>query len=188
MLIVEGADLVGKTTLAKRLVERLNELGWPHVYRHAVRPPASWRRDPVCAYEAQACPWAVQDRYHLSELAYRSVDGGEPCLREDEAELLEAQMPYATVLVVVAAPALIEARYPANAGRELYTLEQVLAANDWFRRLAEGRGRMMRTHVLRCAEESEWPWPALDETALRDYLVRLRTAGFAWPGSELPPC
>jgi thymidylate kinase len=64
MLVLEGPDQMGKTTIAKRLCQ----LGdWE--YRHMTIRPAGWRF-PEDYYELIQ-PGVVQDRFHLGAYAYQ---------------------------------------------------------------------------------------------------------------------
>ena len=64
--IIEGADELGKTTLAKRVIERCPELT---SYAHMSKPPESfqftWEE-----YADLIAPLTVQDRFHLGAYAY----------------------------------------------------------------------------------------------------------------------
>lgn len=76
MLIIEGPDLVGKTTFTQRAVKLLNSRGWPHVYRHLSRLPDSFDR--YWGYQRLASGQVVQDRFHMSEPLYELARGEEP--------------------------------------------------------------------------------------------------------------
>lgn len=75
MLVVEGPDLVGKTTLCEELVARLNADGWaertcgaPSARTHFGPLPDGW--DYLGGYARLVRPGAVMDRFHWSERAY----------------------------------------------------------------------------------------------------------------------
>lgn len=69
MLIVEGADNLGKTTACKRLVELADERRFlPAYYAHMGRPPA--RFDFKYDYRDRISFFAVQDRFHLGSLVW----------------------------------------------------------------------------------------------------------------------
>lgn len=86
MLLVEGCDNTGKTTVARRLLEHLP--GWS--YRHFTNP------DPFAPpyryflwQVADTHPRMVLDRFHLSDWAYGHVYKGGPKLTSHEWRFLE---------------------------------------------------------------------------------------------------
>ena len=69
MFIVEGADSLGKTTVAKKIVEQMNSAGTcPARYVHMTRPPSVFNFG--TDYLDMMSYFAVQDRFHLGALAY----------------------------------------------------------------------------------------------------------------------
>lgn len=71
MLIIEGSDCLGKTTLAKKIVKKVSEMGYPVVYSWMTRPNEQIF-DFFLDYKKMINPCAVQDRFHLGGLAYHS--------------------------------------------------------------------------------------------------------------------
>lgn len=71
MLLIEGSDCLGKTTLAKNIVRKVSEKGFPVVYSWMTRPNESIF-DFFLDYKKMLNPCAVQDRFHLGGLAYHS--------------------------------------------------------------------------------------------------------------------
>jgi len=69
MLVIEGSDCLGKTTLAKAIVRKVSEMGIPVVYSWMTRPNED-KFDFFHAYKDMLNPCAVQDRFHLGGLAY----------------------------------------------------------------------------------------------------------------------
>lgn len=69
MLIIEGSDCLGKTTLAKEIVRRVSERGIPVVYSWMTRPNEKLF-DFFNAYRQMMNPCAVQDRFHFGGMAY----------------------------------------------------------------------------------------------------------------------
>jgi thymidylate kinase len=96
MLIIEGTDLVGKTTVAHKLAKRLNML-----YQHLGPLPEGWtERD----YLDIAAPDLVRDRFHMSEICYHAVNN-KPCIIDDYTMLnawLRVRCCAYTVVIVVA--------------------------------------------------------------------------------------
>lgn len=69
MLIIEGSDCLGKSTLAKNIVRRVSDMGIPVVYSWMTRPNEA-KFDFFHAYKDMINPCAVQDRFHLGGIAY----------------------------------------------------------------------------------------------------------------------
>lgn len=69
MLIIEGSDCLGKTTLAKKIVDKVMEKGYPALYSHMGRPNESIF-DFFLDYKKMINPCFVMDRFHLGGLAY----------------------------------------------------------------------------------------------------------------------
>ncbi len=69
MLVIEGADCLGKTILAKKIVKRVSDIGLPVVYSHMTRPNEDVF-DFFLDYKKMLNPCAVQDRFHLGGLAW----------------------------------------------------------------------------------------------------------------------
>jgi len=68
MLIIEGSDCLGKTTLANSILKRIQELGEVATIRHLGRPDATF--DFYTDYFPMIEPSVIQDRFHLGALAY----------------------------------------------------------------------------------------------------------------------
>lgn len=69
MLIIEGSDNLGKTILAKKIVDKMMEKGFPTVYSHMGRPNEQLF-DFFYAYKDIMNSCSVMDRFHLGGLAY----------------------------------------------------------------------------------------------------------------------
>jgi len=68
MLIIEGSDCLGKTTLANNILKRVQELGEIATIRHLGRPDTTF--DFYTDYFPMIEPSVIQDRFHLGALAY----------------------------------------------------------------------------------------------------------------------
>lgn len=170
MLIIEGADLVGKTTLAHKLVKELDG----HVYKHFSRLPESF--DYFWGYVENAVTHSVQDRFHMSEVPYALCRGEEPRVRN--YEMLSAYLRChccAFTVVLYAEDRLIEERYVAE--REMYDLSQVLSANRWFYDVDAGKFDM-RFHYRK--DRKQWPDDEDIELILRRYRERLSAFELEW--------
>lgn len=112
MLILEGADGVGKSTLAKKLVKRLER--FRAIYAHFTRLPDSFHR--VWGYVDRMSPWVVQDRFHMSELAYAYACGRWSSLTPEWYRVVDAYLRKIGVVTVVieASPELVRSRWDAS--------------------------------------------------------------------------
>lgn len=131
MLILEGADCIGKTTTAKRIC-KIFDLQM----RHMSRPDSNFNH----AYEGMLGRH-VQDRFHLGEVVYgRMLMGGGPYTSFDKMKLIQSYLRWQGCLTVIM---YAEEEWLRNQlkkqyeGREeMYSVPQILAANEAYRRLA----------------------------------------------------
>jgi hypothetical protein len=130
MLIVEGPDNVGKTTLCERLVRELNALGFPAVYRHFSRLPDCW--DYYRDYLPHVSRFAVMDRFWMSELAYAHARGDLSPLDRHKVAMLEGHLLLAGSLTVLVTAEENVIRDVWGTKKEMYPVEVVLKANDFF--------------------------------------------------------
>lgn len=134
MLIIEGPDLVGKTTLCHELIERLNETG-PNIayeYGHSGIPPSDW--DYYWSYVKRMRPNIVQDRFYLSEVAYGTVARKKTRVTGKTMRLLQAQLRLvgAFTVVLTAPDGLIKDVYGRHEKEEDFSLDEILAVNHFF--------------------------------------------------------
>lgn len=186
MLIIEGADLVGKTVLSKALCLRLNALGWPHVYQHLSRLPTTWAADAVQNYSRLCSPYVVRDRFHVSEPVYAQARGELPMLTPETYRQVDRLVHCTSgyVIVITASPSLIEQRYREHAAREMYDLDKVLAVNDAYGAMAHrtfGDYQPAIDLYIHCSESNPWVDPG--EIALRAYTSRLN-ANYPYVGAR----
>lgn len=131
MIVIEGADGVGKTTLAKQLEREIGLL-----YRHLSRLPDGFHRyrDYLPLFNKRF----VCDRLWLSELAYcfARQETSCPCTPA-HVRLLVAQMALhgAYHVVITADDSVIEDRY--NSSGQMYDLPTILRANEWYSMASE---------------------------------------------------
>ena len=124
MIIIEGADLVGKTTLAETLCKRL-KYGYEHF-----GPPTD-KCDGVSEYINTSKSDIVRDRSHMSEIVYSQI------LRKSITKLTHykyrivegylSTLPAFTI-VMVASEQLLSKSY-ADKEDKICSLTQVLEAN-----------------------------------------------------------
>jgi thymidylate kinase len=187
MLILEGSDTVGKSTLAKRCVELLNARGYPHVPRHLSRLPASWAAQPHHNYVRLCSPYLVQDRFHVSEPIYARARGEKPMITREQYAVVESYLKLVGgfTVVIAAEPELIERRY--DAGREMYKLAQVQQVNTYYLDIIQtGEFDGFETHAaktLYCTADYEWPSAAAEEIC--DAYVDSLSRVVSYPGANL---
>jgi hypothetical protein len=132
MIIIEGADGVGKTTLCKKLLNsgRLDD----HVYAHFTRLPAGF--DYHWGYAERMSPRVVQDRFHMSEIVYAAARGEASQLTPELYRLVDARLRLigAYVVLVVADEGLVKSRWDAS---QMYDLEKTAAAARMFKSLCD---------------------------------------------------
>lgn len=133
MLILEGADLVGKTTLAKKLLEHpwLKSAGY--TYRHLSRlPPTFQRYGGHCMLAARR---VVHDRFHMSDIVYRQVCNEDQYFTPETYRLVDGFLRgfgSLTVVIVCEDNDLIKSRLRDG---EMYKPEQILHANHLYGQL-----------------------------------------------------
>lgn len=139
MIIIEGSDLVGKTTLAKMLCEHPALSGY--WYHHLTRPPKSF--DYCQGYMNMACHEYVQDRYHMSEPVYACVRGDIPGIDPEQYRIVDAHlrmMGTLTVVIVAQDDSDLRARFNALDQRvEMYHVEQIVHVNALFNSIVSHR-------------------------------------------------
>jgi thymidylate kinase len=145
MLVIEGADVVGKTTLSRGLVPHLNQRGFQHMYMHLDRPPTCF--DYYRGYLDKMSVHTVWDRFHLSNVVYRCLDGYPTGMTPMKYSLVDAQLRLIGGFVVVLYASderTIEERWArkANAQFEMYDLEHAFKCNELYR-VAIRDGRLM---------------------------------------------
>lgn len=140
MLIVEGPDLVGKTTFCRALVRRADERGlFPAIYHHLSRLPSTW--DPERDYLPLVSPFVVQDRFHLSEIVYGHVTRGESFLAPGTASFIDetnARQGGMTLIFCAPDPAFIVEQHQKR-GDQMFPLEKILEVNEMYCRLIDTR-------------------------------------------------
>lgn len=144
MLIIEGCDQAGKTTLAKECVKVLrDDYELPMMYGHLDKPAMNW--DKYWDYRALTWRHVVMDRFHMSHIAYRAIDKEPHDLTPLTYSMVDAEITLQGGLVVVLLPTntLIKSRWNAMPAErsEMYDHDHVLRVNEVF-------------HEIACAEDS----------------------------------
>lgn len=102
MLIVEGTDKVGKTTLCAKLLEALRERKCPVTGESSKPPPPGW--DYYWGYIPSITANVVMDRFVMSELCYGEAARDGSGIGPETYRLLDADMrEYGAVTVVIVA-------------------------------------------------------------------------------------
>lgn len=155
MLIIEGTDLVGKTTLCKTLVDELNSLEClgGYDYRHLSRLPPLW--DFYYSYVSRMSRRVVQDRFHDSELAYSYGRGEDSPLDEFLYSLVEAQIRLfgGYKVLITCDTHVLKERYKLRRD-DMYNLDVITRANEWF---MDNKSRFDCTFHLRQTDEYVHP-------------------------------
>lgn len=185
MIIVEGADKVGKTTLVKAIVHELNSLGWPHIPMHLGKIPDCWRHDPVSAHARLMQPYVVWDRLYMSEPIYSSIElGRHSVLTSSCVNLLDhtARMYCGHVIVLSADEAVLRSRLECCPD-EMHKVEQVLMANRAFDVVArDGSWRDYHFNVD-VSHVGMTRFPEISLCGLRAYTLRMGRQ-FPYPGAK----
>lgn len=179
MLIIEGPDLVGKTTLARELVRKITERGHPHVYHHLSRLPDSFDR--YWGYYRLASPFVVQDRFHMSEPLYAWARGDEPGkygLTPERYRQVDGMLRLVgafTVVLFAADPVILDQRFDKS--REMYGLDLIRQVNFAYRDVylhRQWRGYYFDFDMLWGATlECPFPTDALKNEIVDRYCERL---------------
>ena len=168
MLIVEGVDGVGKTTLAQECCRELHKHGYPYLYNHFSKLPDSFDR--VWDYE----PWirrkVVQDRFHLSREVYGRVFHNQPLFTTLEMELIEGMLSNVGAYVVVCYACdntWLEEQIKANAPDQMYDVSGILEANDYYSKIAQAQHHHFDQSIV--VDVDGWP-STFAEAVVRRYL------------------
>jgi len=161
MLIIEGTDHVGKTTLAKKLERRFSAHGF--VYQHLSRLTDGFDR--YWGYLPLIRPRVVQDRLFLSEIAYASARGesSEATLPPEYLRLLNAHkhLVGGFTVLITCNDYLLTSRYAKEENQEhqMYKTPIVIAANKAFMCLpAQLIEPGYHIHLTK-----DRPWPSEDQ-------------------------
>lgn len=177
MLIIEGPDNVGKTTLAKELLRRLWEEKRPYTYAHMGLLPPSW--DFSWDYVSRMSRFIVQDRFHLGETVYGPLLCGRNRIDKDTMRWIDGYLRLKGALVVIVSSTATRIESNWDPLREAFTLDQVLRVNHRYQEIADGTYRVGASVDLHVHVHDSDPYPAENphviETILRRYCERQDT-------------
>lgn len=157
MLVIEGGDLVGKTTLCYKLNEHLTT----HAYQHLSK--LYYDFNPVIGYIDLASRFSIKDRFHISEAVYADVTERDTQVTPNSVRLLEAHLRLLGMftVIVTADDCLLEERFNQHKAREMYDLETILRVNERFK-IIGSTGRWMGYQFdvdehIHCTRNNPWP-------------------------------
>jgi len=132
MLVVSGADLVGKSTFCAKVLKILQEdYKLPHMLHHLSRPPASF--DYYQDYVDILSVYSVWDRFHLDSLAYRACDDHPSRMTPLKFAMTEAQfrLNCGYQVVLYTDQHVLQNRYDLK-GDPMYSIEHIKRVNEKF--------------------------------------------------------
>lgn len=164
MLIIEGPDLVGKTTLALACQKILASKGYAHVYQHFTKLPEAF--DQFLDYLPHIRRNVVQDRFHMSREAYGRALGNQAVNSLLEIQLIDARirMQGGMTVIVSASERFIRHQWQSKDRDEMYKLDDVIKVMKEYDRI-HAQGDFDVDHYF-IADEG-WPSP---EFVVSEYL------------------
>jgi len=134
MLIVEGSDLVGKTTLIKALCDEATNRGHPMIPQHFGLLPDNW--DFLCDYMKFINNRTVMDRFIMSEVVYGETLRKKSRITPEHYSLLQTYLDcfrYMTVVIVAETVFFKEHVHKQFEYRdEVFKEEQICLVNEAF--------------------------------------------------------
>lgn len=170
MLILEGADNLGKTTAAKRLVELAKVSGeFPVRYQHMTRPDEATFNF-KSHYLDMISMYAVQDRFHLGGIVYHDNKLQEPALRWLEGNLLA----HGSLCVIFVCNDLTwyEKHLRTEVKEEMFTIEKMINVNKFYLRMVRENSVWMDDVMY--VEEGNFPTDEILKGWLDRWYARLR--------------
>lgn len=155
MLVIEGADNLGKTTAAKRLVEiAAKQCVYPIRYQHMGRPNDVF--DFFKDYRDMLSMYAVQDRFHLGALIWH-----ENVITPGKFKLLESWMAALgsyTVLFISDCKKWYAKRIETSKRKEMFDVNKILSANLQYAKMAylgdsRFKPRIDKVFVVDCKDD-----------------------------------
>jgi hypothetical protein len=198
LIILEGADAVGKTTIGNALVDAAITSGIHKHVKLAAGPPAPGRtaiqlyeHDLLVHRDAIMSPdtLVIADRWHLGELVYGPLLRGGTLLDQDELEHIELMldaMGALRYLVTVQDSAELLRRFQARGGDPLVTFAQTNAINRWYVYWKTGQPNVERWKILHSPVNQPTARMIIDVAKMRNKLVSNLAKHPTYVGSPLP--
>lgn len=187
MLIIEGPDGVGKTTLAMTLRKYLPR----HFYSHMTKPGEGF--DFYWDYLDRIGRNVIQDRFHWGEAIYPQAVGRDSQLDLGEFRLIEARLRLVgSFLVLITAELdLVEERWHSD---QMFSCNQtVAAASEYIRVMERGIRTPPNSMVYQQVDCDEWihcthekPYVNIDDIARIVEAYKLRQAEVARIAARRP--
>lgn len=183
MIVIEGPDLAGKTTLATALYQRIvkEERACHPVVRHLTRPEKHF--DFYWGYRQMIQRDVIMDRMHMSHVVYRHVGDERHGLDPIRYRMVDAEIARVGGLVVVLAPQpdIVADRYDmlvAAGRREMYDRDYCVRVAAEYHRLACARVIETAVGVYRPAVDMAFTYcqPTIEivEVVMAEWLLRQR--------------
>ena len=134
MLIVEGSDLVGKTSLVKELCKEAIEQGFPMIPQHFGLLPDSW--DFFSDYLPYIQKRTVMDRFIISELIYGELLRNKCRISYSSWEALNRLMTHekCMTIIIAAEPEFFATHVKKEHSKrgEVFNPEEIMSVNMGF--------------------------------------------------------
>jgi thymidylate kinase len=181
MLIIEGSDLLGKTTLCKALVNSPQLRSQGYIYKHFTRLPHEFNY--FWGYVQHAAKYSVQDRFHMSEIVYASTRYEQPQISPEMYRLVDGYLRSLGCFTVVltADEEVFDERFHMNGQEQMYNLDQIKQANFIFAGIAQNCELTTVTNLFKnididghihFTKENPWPGQRDLDNILTAYLRR----------------
>ena len=132
MLIIEGTDQLGKTTLCKKLLKELPN----HIFASFTRLPP--RFNYLTDYMHRASTRVVQDRFHMSEIAYAYARGeSSTVLSPERYRLVDAYLRLNACSFTVILYTFEDLSKRWKIRDEMYSVNVASKANEVFKQIAQ---------------------------------------------------
>lgn len=182
MIIVEGPDCVGKTTFAKKLASSTQLAMKGYIYKHFSRLPQGFNY--YWGYIENAAPKSVQDRFHMSEIAYSYARGEEESpLDPQRYRMVDGYLRgRGDFTVLITCENGLLGQRLTDPGDDMYDVPTIMRAADAFNTIAHYRGKDVvigkrvydmdldyHVHLTK-----DHPWPSNDDLqgVLKEYQRR----------------
>lgn len=196
MLIIEGSDKLGKTTLAHAIVKEANSRRkYPALYGHFTKLPDTW--DAESDYRRYVSPWTVMDRFHMSDPVYRAMDRGRTSMTQKaykEIDQMVKKLGGFTVLMTCPEDELRRRWKETESRDEMYDVDKAVTVNALYGLVMSGEGGVGEDGRLTMQDRTAYKpefritwqapkWPRVEKLAVEivdRWHESLYSAGFNW--------